>query len=215
MFVGHFAAALAAKPAAPRVNLAWLMAAAQLLDLIWPILVLAGVEHVRIAPGITAFTPFDFYDYPISHSLLTSAIWSVLLGGIWFAVRRSARESAVLGALVFSHWVLDFVTHRPDVPLAPGHATKVGLGLWNSVQATLTVETAMYAVGIWLYLRTTGAKRRWGFWALAIVIYGFYLGAAFGPPPPDVKLLAGSALAMLLLLVAAYFVDRRTSGPAR
>ena len=114
MFLGHHAAAFAAKPLAPRVSLGTLIAAALLVDLLWPILLILGLEHVRIAPGITAVTPLDFYDYPITHSLVAVLGWSIAMA---LLVRK---HPLVVGATVFSHWVLDFITHRPDLPLWPG-----------------------------------------------------------------------------------------------
>src|SRR5882672_1710947 len=156
MFIGHFALGFAAKRAAPRLSVAALFAAAQLADLIWPFLLAAGVEQVRIQPGITAFTPLDFISYPYSHSLLALVLWGLLFGGACAVVVRDRRVMLVVAALVVSHWVLDWITHRPDLPLYPGSA-KVGLGLWNSVPATVVVESAMFAVGVWLYARATRA----------------------------------------------------------
>ena len=129
MFIGHYAVALGAKKAAPRVSLGTLLLASQFIDLLWPIFLLLGLEHVRIAPGNTVFTPLDFYDYPISHSLLAVLGWSVGFGLVYYAVRRSGRNALILGAIVLSHWVLDFISHRPDLPLIPGMETRVGLGL--------------------------------------------------------------------------------------
>ncbi len=130
MFIGHFALGFAAKRAAPRLSLATLFAAAQFADLLWPFLLAAGVEQVRIVPGITAFTPLDFISYPYSHSLLALVIWGVLFGAICAVIVRDRRVMLVVAALVVSHWVLDWITHRPDMPLYPG-SVKVGLGLWN------------------------------------------------------------------------------------
>jgi len=160
MFLGHYAVALAARRATPRGSLGALFFAAQFLDLLWPILLLAGVEHVRIAPGITRFTPFDFYDYPISHSLATSVGWALIVGAGYFAWRRDARTAAIVGALVASHWVLDLVMHRPDLPLAPGGGPLVGLGLWRSVPVTLALELGMFAAGVAIYLRSTRSGSR-------------------------------------------------------
>ena len=122
MFIGRYAVALAAKRVAPRASLGSLFAAAQLLDLAWPVLVLAGVEEVRIAPGDTAFTPLAFVSYPISHSAATVALWSLLFGAVYLA-RTGYRTGAwVAGGLVANHWFLDVVAHRPDLPLWPGVA---------------------------------------------------------------------------------------------
>src|SRR6266702_1654805 len=139
MFLGHFAVALAAKRAAPRTSLGTLLSAALWLDLLWPVLILFGTEQVRIDPGNTAFTPLDFESYPWSHGLLPVLGWSVAAAVFYRARTGYRRGAAVVGFLVFSHWVLDFVTHRPDLPLWPD-GPRVGLGLWGSVAATLAVE---------------------------------------------------------------------------
>ena len=154
MFIGHAALALAAKPLAPRANLGVALAAAYWLDLVWPIFVLIGIERVEVAPGITAFTPLDFVHYPWTHSLAAAFAWSVLFAlACWKLGRRAA---LVMGLLVFSHWVLDAIAHRPDLPLWPGSGTLVGFGLWNSVAATLVLECALFAAGISIYLRSAG-----------------------------------------------------------
>src|SRR5262245_16623490 len=155
MFIGHFAVGLAAKRAAPRLSLGVLFAAGLFADVLWPVLVALGVERVEIVPGITVMTPLDFISYPYSHSLAMLMVWGVLFG---LAVRhKDKRAFVVVWALVVSHWVLDFVTHRPDMPLYPG-GPKAGLSLWNSVPATVTVEVAMYLAGAWIYLQTTRAR---------------------------------------------------------
>lgn len=206
MFIGHFAAGLAGKRYAPTISLAVWFLAVQLLDLLWPIFLLTGVEHVRIVPGITAFTPLDFYDYPVTHSLVGAAAWGALLAGGWMLLRGRQRGALLLFAGVVSHWVLDVVVHRPDLPVLP-HGPYVGLGLWNSVPATLAVETVMFIGGLALYARTR--RPRVSFWAMMFVLFALYLGAAFGPPPPDVKTLALSALAGWLFLPWAWWADRR------
>ena len=157
MFIGHFAVGFGAKRFAPRASLGTLFLAAQFIDLLWPTLLLFGVERVRIAPGITAFTPLDFEHYPWSHSLFMVIVWGALFGVVYYALRRDARASAVLAMAVFSHWLLDFLTHRPDLPLWPD-GTRVGLGLWNSVPATLAMEIGLFVCGILLYVRSTRAR---------------------------------------------------------
>src|SRR5258705_8929028 len=210
MFIGHFALGFAAKRAAPRLSLAALFAAAQLADLIWPFLLAAGVEQDRIVPGITAFTPLDFVSYPYSHSLLALALWGLLLGGICAVIVRDRRVMVVVAALVVSHWVLDWVTHRPDLPLYPGSA-KVGLGLWNSVPATVVVESAMFAVGVWLYARATRATDVIGRRAFAAFV-GFLLAAYaanLGPPPPSITALVIAAIAgAAVIILWAWWFDR-------
>jgi membrane-bound metal-dependent hydrolase YbcI (DUF457 family) len=210
MFIGHFALGFAAKRAAPRLSLAALFAAAQLADVIWPFLLAAGVEQVRIVPGITAFTPLDFVSYPYSHSLLALALWGLLGGGICAVIVRDRRVMVVVAALVVSHWVLDWVTHRPDLPLYPGSA-KVGLGLWNSVPATIAVETVMFVVGVWMYAHATRARDVIGRRAFAAFV-GFLLAAYaanLGPPPPSITALVIAAIAgAAVIIVWAWWFDR-------
>jgi len=157
MFVGHLAVALAAKRVEPRAPLGTLVAAAFALDLIWPMLLLAGIEMVRIDPGNTAFTPLAFDYYPWSHSLSMAIVWAVAAGRVAAAVLKQARPGLIIGLTVVSHWVLDFFMHRPDLPLWPG-GPKAGLGLWNSIPLTLLVEGALFAAGVAFYLRATRAR---------------------------------------------------------
>jgi membrane-bound metal-dependent hydrolase YbcI (DUF457 family) len=211
MFIGHFGIALAAKRAAPRTSLGVLVAAAQLLDLIWPPLVLAGFEKVRIDPGNTRFTPLDFESYPYSHSLLMAALWSVLAAAAYWVVRRYGRGALVIGLAVFSHWVLDLITHRPDLPLYPGSRIYVGLGLWNSVPATMIVEGAVFALGVWLYATSTRATDKYGsgglisFVAFLVIVY---VVNAFGTPPPTARAVAWAAMAVFILVFWAWRFDR-------
>jgi hypothetical protein len=212
MFIGHAAVALAAKKLAPDVSLGVLLAAATWLDLVWPILVLLGVEVVRIDPGNTAVTPLDFVSYPWTHSLLAALAWSVAFALTLSPWVRSGRARLVLAALVFSHWVLDFVSHRPDLPLAPGDGSpKLGLGLWNSVPATLAVEGALMAAGVWLYLRVTRASDaagRYAFWSLIVFYVAIWLANFVSPPPPSDRPVAWVALAACMFPVWAAWADR-------
>lgn len=190
-----------------------LFAAAQFADLIWPFLLAVGIEQVRIAPGITAFTPLDFVSYPYSHSLLFLAIWGILFGLICAGVTRDRRLVGWIGALVVSHWVLDWITHRPDMPLYPG-SEKLGLGLWNSVASTIAAELTMFAAGVWVYVRSTRARDRVGRRAFAAFV-GFLLATyatSLGPPPPSVSVLVVFAIvgAGLLMLWAWWFDRHRT-----
>jgi len=205
VFIGHAALALAAKPLAPRANLGVALAATYWLDLVWPILVLLGVERVAVDPGNTAFTPLDFVHYPWTHSLAAALAWSVLFGlACWKLGRRAA---LVMGLLVVSHWGLDALSHRPDLPLWPGSRTLIGLGLWNSVPGTLVVESALFAAGVAIYAKS-GARTGIGFWALIGFFVLAYLGAAFGPPPPSAGAVAASALALWVLPVWGWWSAR-------
>lgn len=210
MFIGHFAVGFAAKRITPRTSLGTLFAAAQLLDLVWPVLVLVGVEKVRVAPGNTAFTPLNFVSYPWTHSLLMSFVWSSGFALNYWMWRRSRRGAEVVGGLVLSHWLLDFVTHRPDLPLAPGVA-KVGLGLWNSVAATLIIEGALFAAGVYLYATGTRARNRTGriaFWALVVLLVSIYIANIVGPPPPSARAVGMAGLLMWLFVPWAVWIDR-------
>jgi membrane-bound metal-dependent hydrolase YbcI (DUF457 family) len=211
MFIGHFAVALGAKKAAPRVSLGTTFMAAQFVDLLWPLLLLLGWEHVRINPGNTVVTPFDFYDYPITHSLLGAVLWSCAFGAVLYGIRRSARNALVCAGVVFSHWILDLLTHRPDLPLGFGGNTYFGLGLWNSLIGTIIVEVGLYALGIAFYLQMTKAKDRVGsigFWSLVGLIGLAYVGNVFGPPPPDVAAIKVAGNATWLFVLWAYWVDK-------
>lgn len=211
MFIGHFAAAFGTKGVALIPSLGWLFAACQFPDLIWPIFALAGVERFRIDPGNTAFTPLSFDYYPWSHSLLLDLVWGVALGALYFGLRRDARGAVVIAALVVSHWVLDWIMHRPDMPLAPGSDTVLGLGLWNNVAASVVVETLLYAGMLWVYLRATTARDRIGsvgLWALALLLLAIYVANIVSPPPPSVNAVAVSALGLWLFVLFAAWVDR-------
>jgi hypothetical protein len=210
MFIGHFAAGLAARPLAPRASLGTLFLASQFIDLLWPALLLLGVERVRIEPGITAMTPLDFVHYPVSHSLLAVLGWGAALGLGYYALRRQRREALVLGLLVASHWLLDALVHRPDLPLYPGDSPLVGLGLWQSVPGTLVVELSLFALGTGIYLRTTEARDatgRWALYGLVAFLLLLYAGSVLGPPPPGVDAIAWAGHAQWLLVAWGYWVD--------
>jgi hypothetical protein len=219
MFLGHYAVAFAAKRVAPRASLGTLFFATSFLDLIWPPLLLLGLERVEIAPGDTAFTPLAFVHYPISHSLLVVTAWSLLIGMAYYALRRSERAALVVGGLVASHWFLDALVHRPDLPLAPGTAERVGLGIWNSPAATIAIELGLFALGVVIYARTTDPARpagRWRLVALIAVLALIFLGNAFGSPPPNWRAVAIAGLGLWLFVAWAHWADRaravRTAG---
>ncbi len=212
MFIGHFAVGFGAKRVAPEVSLGTLFMASQLADLIWPNLVLLGVERFEIRPGITRVTPLDFTHYPYSHSLVAALLWSVLASVLYFAVRRGRiQAAATVGVLVASHWVLDAISHRPDLPLTISGEARIGLGLWNSLGATIAVEFILFVIGLALYLGITVPKDRIGRYGLAgLVTFLLVINALnlFGPPPPSVNAVAWSAQAVWLLVAWGYWVDR-------
>lgn len=211
MFIGHFALALAAKKAAPKTSLGTFILAAQLPDLLWPIFLLIGFEHARISPGATAVTPLDFTDYPLSHSLLADIGWGLLLAGFYLLSKRNLRGGILLGLLVISHWVLDAISHRPDMPVWPGSQILVGLGLWNSTLATAAIELGMLGAALGIYSSVTRPRDRIGSAGLIsfVAFLAFvYLGNLFGPPPPTIKAVAIAGLGMWLLVAWGYWIDR-------
>jgi|SRR5882762_1900275 len=210
MLIGHFAIGLAAKRVSPRTSIGTLFAAAQLADLIWPVLLMVGVETVRVDPGNTAFTPLDFVSYPWTHSLLMACFWAAGFALAYRARTKWTRGAWVVAVLVLSHWVLDMVTHHPDLPLAPG-AVKVGLGLWNSVAATVIVEGSLFAFGVFVYATTTRARNRIGrlaFWALVIFLVAIYIANMVGPPPPSARAVSLVTLLMWLFIPWGVWIDR-------
>ena len=210
MFIGHFALGLAAKRAAPRLSLAALFGAAQLADIMWPVLLLAGLEEVRILPGINGITPLEFVSYPYSHSLVLLVVWGLAFG--WFARRHDPRAFVIITALVVSHWVLDFITHRPDMPLYPG-GPKFGLGLWFSLIGTVAVEVPMFLAGVWIYLQTTRPKDRTGMAAISILLallLVIYAGNVISqaPPPSPTAVALVSLIGACLITAWAGWADR-------
>ena len=216
MFIGHYAVAFGAKRFAPSISLGALFLASQLADLIWPNLVLLGIEKLEIDPGNTAITPLNFAYYPYSHSLLGLIVWGTLFAVLYLiASRINLRGAAIILALVLSHWVLDALTHRPDLPLTFGGSTRIGLGLWNLPVLAVGFELLLFAAGIWLYANCTKPTDRRGsigFWVLVgflLLIYIANVGASFvGEPPPSVGAVAWSAQAMWLIVIWGYWVDR-------
>lgn len=220
MFIGHFAVGMAAKKVAPEVSLGTLFIGAQLVDLLWPFFLMAGWETVRMAPGITVVTPFDFESYPFTHSLLTTLGWGVLafLAGK-YVLKSGTRAAMVLGLAVVSHWVLDLIVHRPDLPLYPGQSPLLGLGLWNSLPGTLVVEGLIFVAGVALYIHATAARDKigiYGFWGLAGLLVLIYLGNVFSPPPAnlDQNAIAWMGHLQWIFILLAYWVDRHRTAVA-
>lgn len=219
MFIGHYGLALGSKRLAPTVSLGALFLACQLADLLWPTLVLLGIERFTVVPGITKTTPLDFQYYPYSHSLLALVAWGVLFGLAYrIAVGSGRRAAVMLCLLVVSHWVLDFIVHRPDLPLVPGEGLKAGLGLWNSVPGTLIVEYLLFILGAWIYVDSTAPRDRIGsigLWALLLFLAAVEAANVFGPPPRSVTAVAWSAESMWLLIAWGFWVDRHRASRDR
>jgi hypothetical protein len=189
MFIGHYAVALAAKRAAPRTSLGTLFLAVQLADMLWPVLLILGWEQAHFVPGPNPFLTLWLDSIPISHSLLTLIAWGVLFATVYRMRTGYAQGAMVVALAVVSHWLLDFVTHRPDMPLYPG-GPKLGLGLWNSVAGTVIIEAVMFAAGTWIYLRTTRARDavgRYGLGALLALLGLSYAGSLLSGAPPSMR----------------------------
>ncbi len=211
MFLGHFAVAFGAKAAAPKVSLGSLFLAAQFIDLLWPSLLMLGIEQVRIAPVHPPGPPLEFTHYPFSHSLLAVLGWSVLIGAAYFLLRREGRGALVMGLAVLSHWLLDLLAHYPDLPLYPGASPLLGLSLWSWPELEMLFELGMFALGVGLYLRVTRPGDRTGKWALAglaVFLIAVQVSNNLGPPPPSVTALILVGQAQWLLVIWAYRVDR-------
>ena len=211
MFIGHYALAFAAKRAAPRTSLGTLFVAPTLADLLWPVFLLLGWEHAHVVPGPNPFLTLWLDDYPYSHSLVALLVWGALFGYAYKAKTGDKRAALVIGLLVVSHWVLDFVTHRPDIQLYPGGA-KLGLELWSSPAATVIVESVMLIAGVAIYARVTRARDgigRWGLWGLVVLLAGSYYSTLFTPAPTDMRAMAifGIIFEWLFVLLA-WWVDR-------
>jgi len=211
VFLGHYAAALAAKKLTPYTSLGTLIFAAELADLLWPTLLLRGAEHVRIVAESPPLLRLEFISYPWSHSLLMLGVWGGLGAAVYAFFRRSRRGALVVAALVVSHWVLDTASHRPDVPLVPWGGPLVGLGLWYSQTATVIVEGLLLGLGTWLYAQHTepiDKIGRYAFNTFVVVIAVLYVASLLGPPPPSVSVLAWSAQGLWLFVLCGYWLDR-------
>jgi membrane-bound metal-dependent hydrolase YbcI (DUF457 family) len=212
MFVGHFAIGLAAKRLAPTVSLGTLVLAAMLADLLWCIFMILGIEHVEFRPAMGAANYFAAWDIAWSHSLLMDAAWASLLTAAYFLRRRSPRGAWILFAAVVSHWLLDWIAHRPDMPLAPGIHSYFGLGLWASIPATIILEGGFWLLALVLYARTFRPKGRTGifaYWIGAALFTLAWYGNISGPPPRDTHAAPYASLALFSLTVAwAYWMNR-------
>lgn len=200
MFVGHYGPSYVAKSQDTSIPLWVLFVAVQFLDVLWGVFVLLGIEKVRIVPGITATNPLDLYFMPYSHGLVAALLWSVAAGvayRTWKGRGSTIYAGFIVGAAVFSHWILDFMVHRPDLPLV-GDRFKVGLGLWNRPAAALALEIAFLFGGLALYLRSTERTKAGG--TVGFVLFGLGLVGVqclifFGAPPESANMAAVMALA--------------------
>ena len=210
MHVGHFAVALLGERAEPRLSLGTLLMAAMLPDLLWTVFMLLGIEHVQFRPGKGAANYVASLNVPLSHSLLMDVVWGLVFAALYFLIRRGRLAALVLFVCVVSHWILDFISHGPDMPLAPGTSNYYGLGLWNSIPATLIVEGGMWLIGIVVYARTTRAKNLLGvlaFWIVIPILTLVWYGNIAGPPPPAGTAAIQSLIYFSLVVAWAYWIN--------
>jgi hypothetical protein len=211
MFVGHLAVALTGKKASPTTSLVWFVVAANLVDLLWPLFLLAGLERVRIDPGNTAFTPLAFESYPWTHSLLMGLVWGAALAALarWRGVSKAG--AWIIGALVVSHWVLDFVSHGPDLQLWPWPSGTYGLGLWRSIPTTFVIEGLLWIAGIAIFLgafRPRGSQGQLALWSFVLASTFLWAMGPFAPLPPDEGSLAISVLLGWIIVPWAWWIER-------
>jgi len=218
MFVGHFAISLIGKRLEPKISLGTLVLASMLPDFVAFVLMIAGIEGVRfktgvaITSGMRAIDALEVSQSSYSHSLLMGAIWGGLFAAFYFARRGNKRGAWLLFAAVLSHWILDFASHPPDMALAPGLSARFGLGLWNSIPATLIFEGLFWVFAIIVYVRVARA-RNWAshlvFWIPVVILTLAWYGNIAGPPPSNLSIIGYTSLTFFSLTVAwAYWCNR-------
>lgn len=208
MFIGHFAASVAAKAARPALPFWACVGAAQLVDIAWAVLVWAGVERLRVVPGLPG-SPLDLYHMPWTHSLFAAILWSIAAAVV--AARWHGVAAFWLGVVVFSHWVADLLVHRPDLALWPGSTVKLGLGLWNFPALEMLVEAGLLglATAWWVARRLRGgmAARPAIGWFAGILVLGA-INAVPGEPPSPAGMAALALMGFGLAIGLAWMVDR-------
>ncbi len=214
MFVGHYGPSFAGKVLRQSVPLWALFLAVQLLDVFWSIFVLLGIEKVRVVPGFMAASPLDLYYMPYTHSLEGAIFWAVAGGIAYWLIRRADGwgGAGLVSVAVFSHWILDFIVHGPDLPLW-GSSLKVGLGLWNYPITSFVLEISLLFGGMYLYLKRTEpltGTGRYGMLVFGGVMAAVQAVAYFGPPPPSGRAAAIAALTSYIVFAStAYWLERK------
>ncbi|MEO0700403.1 MAG: hypothetical protein AAFY81_11905, partial [Pseudomonadota bacterium] len=211
MFIGHFAPAFAAAALGPRApGLGTAFMAAQLIDWAFFGLAIAGVEKMRIEPGATVMVPYDLYFYPYSHSLVGASLWALGFALVILIAQRNALAGVLSGLIVISHWVLDWVAHRPDLTLAGGEA-RYGLGLWNYPAVAMPLEIILLLAGFAFYLKRTRGPA--GPPAVLLVALGVFQAINwFGPEPVKADLfvhLQALVAFGVLTIIAAWVGENR------
>lgn len=209
MFIGHFGLGLASKRINRPPSLAIIFVAVQFLDLLWPIFCLLGIETFQIEVGNTKLTPLNFTYYPYSHSLLMAIVWGLLFGVIYFFTTKNRSGSFLLAGLVLSHWILDFIVHRPDLPVTPFNDLKVGLGLWNYPAIETILESGLFFLGIYIYDSSVKPKRKISFWLLIGLLVIIHSVNLLGPPPPTTGAVALAGNLMWLFVLWARWIEKK------
>ena len=211
MFIGHFGAGFAGKKIINKPSLGTLFLAAQFIDLLWPLMLLLGIEKVTIVPGDTSLTPLNFTHYPVTHSLFGVLIWGIIFGLIYYLIKKDFKSSIWLGVLVLSHWIFDLLVHKPDLQLMPWSEMRVGLGLWNHPAVSIVLELLIFAAGIYIYTKMTKPKNKKGLyalWGLIVFLLITYISNIYGPPPPSVEAIGILGNLQWLIIIWGYWIDR-------
>lgn len=211
MFIGHYGVAMSAGKAGSGFRLGTAILAAQFLDLLWPLFTIAGIESFSIVPGDTKLTPLRFDNYPYTHSLSGSLAIALLFGLLYYFIRKNLRLAIVYAVMVFSHWVLDFITHKTDLAVSFTSPHKLGLGLWNYPVAAIVLESIVFIAGVYIYLSGTKPLNAKGK-VLPLVLTGLlgiiYVMNLAGPPPPSVNAVSYSALLLWAFVLLGYWTDK-------
>jgi len=212
MLVGHVAVSFAARRVEPAISLGTWVLAAMLADLLWCAFMIAGIEQVSFGPARGAANYLDARNIALSHSLLMDAIWAALFAAAYFLQRRRCRGAWLLFFVVLSHWPLDWISHRPDMPLAPALHRYFGLGLWASIPKTIIVEGGLWVAAIILYTRAKCLNTRssaYAFWIGVVLLTVIWYNNLAGPPPPNPDMAPFASLILFSLVIAwAYGIDR-------
>jgi hypothetical protein len=216
MFVGHYAAALAAKAAEPKAPMWTLAAACQLIDIGWSSFIMLGIEHARVDPSLPG-SSLVLYDMPWTHSLAGALVWSAAAALlVRVLLRLPTWASVVVGVTVFSHWLLDLWVHRPDLALWPGSDTKLGFAFWNLPVPEQATEIGLIAVcgAMWVASRKQLGRTVWPAVAFIAFLVVLQIAVMFYPTPEGpVGFQSGLTILMVYLLVTAVaaLTDRRVA----
>lgn len=222
MFLGHYGVALALKRVEPTISLGTLFLATQLADLLWGCFLLIGWEQVRIIPDPNPLLNFEFIDYPISHSLAGMIGWGLAAGVVYYSwptrdTTRHWQASVLIGLLVISHYFLDVIVHRPDLPLVGNDSVKLGLGLWDHFGLSVALEFLVLAAGAGVYATLRSRKhpvRPGRLGVVLLILSGTYAAALLGPPPPSTTAVAVGDIVFILVLAGLGAWADRAASPA-